>query len=58
MKGLSTLVEVLMRGNILNISPSTLRKDIFIVTFVDGTQCNIDNVILAKLDNTLNKINN
>lgn len=48
-KGLSTLVEVLMRGNILDISPSTLRKDTFIITFVDGTQANIDIETYEKL---------
>lgn len=42
MKGLSTLTEVLTRGKIVEISPSTLKSGVFIVTFWDGTQANID----------------
>lgn len=41
-KGLSTLTEILMRGKIYEISPSSLRKNIFLVTFVTGDQANID----------------
>lgn len=49
MRGLSTLTEVLTRGKIVEISPSTLRSGIYIVTFVFGDQANIDGETYAKL---------
>lgn len=49
MKGLSTLTEVLTRGRILEISPSTLRSNVFITIFADGTQANIDTETYYKL---------
>lgn len=49
MKGLSTLVEVLTRGKIVEISPSILRNNRFIVIFADGSQANIDGETYAKL---------
>jgi hypothetical protein len=41
-KGLSTLTEVLSRGKIHEISPSTLKSGVFIVIFALGDQANID----------------
>lgn len=49
MRGLSTLTEVLLRGTILEISPSTLRQNVFIIIFTNGTQSNIDNEVYYKL---------
>jgi hypothetical protein len=42
MRGLSTLTEILTRGEIFEVSPSILRKDVYICIFKDGTQANID----------------
>lgn len=42
MKALSTLTEVLLRGSIYEICPSTLRSNTFIVIFTLGDQANID----------------
>lgn len=50
MKGLSTLVEVLNRGRMLNISPSTLRDNVYIIIFDDGSQANIDGETYSKLN--------
>lgn len=41
-RGLSTLTEVIARGEIFDISLSTLRENIYVCIFFDGTQCNID----------------
>jgi hypothetical protein len=41
-KGLSTLTEVLSRGKIHEISPSTLKSGVFIIIFALGDQANID----------------
>lgn len=42
MKGISTLLEVVNRGKILDISRSVIRYNVFIVIFADGSQANID----------------
>lgn len=49
MKSTSTLVEVLSRGKIHEIQPSSLRSNIFIVIFVLGDQANIDRDTYYKL---------
>lgn len=49
MKGLSTLTEILTRGKIVEISPSTLRSGVFIVTFIFGDQANIDTETYLKI---------
>jgi hypothetical protein len=49
MKGLSTLTEILTRGKIVEISPSTVKPGVFIVTFELGDQANIDAETYAKL---------
>lgn len=49
-KGLSTLTEVLSRGNIFEISPSTLKSGVFIVIFALGDQANIDAETFNKLN--------
>ena len=48
-RGLSTLTEVLSRGRILNIQPSVLRINTFIVIFALGDQANIDGETYYKL---------
>lgn len=42
MKGLSTLTEILMRGEIFMISPSVIRNNVYICLFKDGSQANLD----------------
>jgi hypothetical protein len=48
-KGLSTLTEVLNRGKIFEISPSTLKNGVFVVIFELGDQANIDGETYYKL---------
>lgn len=48
-KGLSTLTEILSRGKIQEIAPSTLRSGVFVVIFVLGDQANIDAETYYKL---------
>lgn len=50
MRNLSTLVEILSRGKIIEIIPSTIRENTYICTFFDGTQANIN-------EETFNKLN-
>lgn len=50
-KGLSTLTEVLLRGKILSIERSIIRENVYICTFFDGTQSNIDEETYKKLNN-------
>jgi hypothetical protein len=50
-RGISTMIEIMTRGKVLRIEESVLRPSIFIVTFVDGTQANIN-------EETYNKLNN
>jgi len=49
MNSLSTYTEVLMRGKIHEISLSTLRNNVYICIFKDGTQANIDTEVYYKL---------
>jgi hypothetical protein len=49
MKGLSTLTEVLLRGKIIDISESTIRKNVYICTFYDGTQANVNEEVYKQL---------
>lgn len=53
MRGLSTLTEILTRGEIFEVSPSTLRTNTFIVIFADGSQSNIDEETYYKLNYSL-----
>lgn len=48
-KGLSTLTEIIARGNIYQVVPSVLREDTFIVIFAMGDQANIDRETYQKL---------
>ena len=48
-KGISTYEEVLLRGDILEISKSNLRDNVFIVIFADGTQANITSETYYKI---------
>jgi len=49
MKGLSTLTEVVSRGKIYEISLSSLRENVYICIFRDGSQCNFDTEVYYKL---------
>jgi hypothetical protein len=49
MNNLSTLSEVVARGQIFQICPSSLRNNTFIVIFALGDQCNIDTETYYKL---------
>lgn len=49
MKGLSTLTEVLNRGEIHEIHPSQRRLGVYIVIFKMGDQANIDPETYYKL---------
>lgn len=53
--GLSTFTEILARGEIYNIQPSSLRENVFIVTFVLGDQANVDQEVYNNIcvDNLL-----
>ena len=49
-RGLSTLTEILVRGKIWKIFPSSLRSDTFIIIFELGDQANIDGETLKQLN--------
>ena len=49
MKSLSTLTEILTRGEIYAISPSIIKKNVYICIFKDGSQCNLDTETYLKL---------
>jgi len=42
MNSLSTFQEVLKRGPMKIIEPSVIRSNVFILTFADGSQANVD----------------
>ncbi len=54
MNNLITLEELDKRGEILEITPSTIREDTWIVIFRDGSQANINEETYNKLE----KVNN
>lgn len=50
MRGLSTLTEVLNRGEIIELSPSNIKPGVWIVTFKLGDQANINEEVYKQLN--------
>lgn len=49
-RNLSTLTEILARGEIFDISCSYIKLNTYIVQFYDGSQANIDKDVLKTLN--------
>lgn len=49
MNNLSNIEEVKNRGEILEVDKSKIRTNTFILTFKDGSQCNVNGETLNKI---------